>query len=429
MWRPLDTFPVKQHKALRVNNLLKSGVFFAALSFLPGLGNYAFQAIISRNLGNSGEFGLANSALSFTGLLGLPVAIATFAITHYVARFNFAGEDERLHSLLAGCRKFLFRLTIIGSLLAVLLVKPLSDFFHFPRASLMCVALAFTLASLWAAFATALCQGLGWFKRLALIGVLTMLLRLAFGGLATMRMPTAEIVVLASVAGLFANLILLYWRKDLARPSRHPESPWNREFIQFFIVSAACVVGGYCFMQGDLLVAKRYFSGPDLDAYSAAGLLARALPLTVGPMLTVLFTHRSGERDGASMLEHLKLLGLYSIGLVGGAASLFLLRNLCLRIIARNTPEASGMITPFVITMVFIGLLQALALWSLASRWLKISLLYGGLGIANWAALLWEGRSPGELLGVMPVVSALAFGTLFVVWLNTLYRQKSASPL
>ena len=63
-----------------------------------------------------------------------------------------------------------------ATLLAVLLVKPLSDFFHFPRTSLMLMALAYALVGLWAAFATALCQGLGWFKRLAFIGVLTMLL-------------------------------------------------------------------------------------------------------------------------------------------------------------------------------------------------------------------------------------------------------------
>ena len=32
------------------------------------------------------------------------------------------------------------------------------------------------------------------------------------------------------------------------------------------------------------------------------------------------------------------------------------------------------------VTMVFVGLLQLLGIWSLASRWLKISLLYGALG-------------------------------------------------
>jgi O-antigen/teichoic acid export membrane protein len=411
-------------KNSRAGGLLQSGIIFSAISFLPGLGNYAFQAIISRNLGQSGEYGLANSALSFTGLLGLPVAIATFAITHYIARFNFAGEDERLHSLLAGCRKFLFRLTIAGSVLAVLLVKPLSDFFHFQRVSLMLAALVFTLAGLWAAFASALCQGLGWFKRLALIGVLAMLLRLLFGGLVTIKIPTAEMVVFASVAGLLANLVLFYWRKNLSRPSRHPESPWNREFIQFLVVSAACVIGGFCFTQGDLLVAKRYFSGDQLDAYSAAGLLARALPMTVAPLLLVLFTHRSRQGHSDTLIEQLKLLVLYAVGLVGGATILLLLRTFCLKLIARNTPEIASMITPLVIAMVFVGLLQALALWSLASRWSKISLLYGVLGLGYWLTLLGIGKTPAALLRTMPVAAAIAFLILFFFWLVAVKQPK-----
>lgn len=404
----------------RPGRLWQSGVLLSAAAFVAGLGNYAFQAIFSRNLSGSGEYGLANGTLVFANLLGLPLAIATTAVTHYIARFNFSGDDARLHNLLAGCRRFLFRLTIGGSLFAVLLVKPLGVFFHFPRPSLLLVVLGFVWLGLWGAFATALCQGLGWFKRLALIGLLAMSLRLAFGGLITLKFSTAEMVVLASAVGLLANLILLYWKKDLTRPSQHPESPWNRELGQFLIVSAACVGGGYCFTQGDLLVAKRYFPDAELDAYSAAGLLARALPMTVAPLLTVLFTHRSGSHVGDSLREQLKLLGLYAAGLVGGATGLLLLRTFLLKILARNTPEAIEMITPLAITMVFAGLLQALALWALASRWQKIALLYGGLGLGYWLTLLFLGKSSAGLLQVMPLSAALAFMALFIVWLTAL---------
>ena len=77
--------------------------------------------------------------------------------------------------------------------------------------------------------------------------------------------------------------------------------------------------------------------------------------------------------------------------------------------------------------MVFVGLLQALAMWSLASRWIKLSLLYGGLGIAYWMALLCLGKSPADLLHVMPVAAGIAFGVLFLVWLVTMRRHKSAA--
>jgi len=405
--------------------LLQSGIIFSAASFLTGLGNYAFQAIIGRLLKEHGEYGLANSTFVFMGLLGLPLAIATAAVTHYIARFNFSGDDARLQGLLGGCRKFLFRFTIAGSALAVVLIKPLSDFFNFPRTGLMFIALACVLAGLWGAFATALCQGMAWFKRLALIGLLGVCLRLAFGGFIVMKYPAAETAVLATGFALLSNLVLLFWKKDLSRPSQ-AISPWNREFVQFLIVAAACVGGGYCFTQGDMLVAKRFFSNTELDAYSCAERLAAALPIVVAPLLTVLFTHRSGQRHGDALREQLKLLGLYTVGLICGAISLFVLRNFCVKLIfGRPAPEAAAMIAPLAMTMVFVGLLQALAMWALASRWLKIALLYGGLGLAYWITLLCLGKSPEDLLRVMPVTAGIAFGAVFLIWLVAMRGHKT----
>ena len=413
-----------------MNKLWRSGMILTAVSFLAGLGNFAFQAVVGNQLKTSGEFGLMNTTLGFVGLLGLPLAIATTAITHYIARFNFSGDDARLRGLLAGCRKFLFRLTIIGSLLAIVLAKPLSEFLHF-RTGLALAALACALAGLWGGLATALCQGLGWFKRLALIGLLGVGLRLVFGWLVVLKFPAAEWAVLASGVGVLANLVLLFWKKDLSRPA-DPVSPWNRELVQFFIVATACVVGSYLFLSGDLLVVQRclsqhQFSQAELDAYTSAGVFARALPMTVAPLLIVLFTHRSATHTGAALREQLKLIGLYAGGLLVGAIGLLVLRTFCLKLLGRDTPEAAMMIGPLAFTMIFVALLQALAMWALASRWIKIALLYGGLGLAYWITLLCFGNSPADLLRVMPIMAGLSFGTLFVFWLTAMRRHKPIS--
>lgn len=179
----------------------------------------------------------------------------------------------------------------------------------------------------------------------------------------------------------------------------------------------AFVVGNYCFFQGDYLVANKFFTKSDLDAYAAAGILARALPQTVAPMLTVLFTSRSGQRTGGIVSEQIKLIGLSSFGLFFGATCLFALRTFCLKVLGRYTPESAGMVAPFCVAMVFVGLLQALGTWSLASRWIKLALFYCGLGIAYWLALLFLGKSPEELLRIMPLAAGLAFAALFVFWL------------
>ena len=116
---------------------------------------------------------------------------------------------------------------------------------------------------------------------------------------------------------VLANLILFVWQKEFPRQTDNIISPWTAEFRQFLVVSAAWAIGYNCFSQGDLLVANKFFSKSELDAYGSAGLLARALPTVVGPLLTVLFTHRSSHQHHRDALrEQLKLIGLYAAGLL-----------------------------------------------------------------------------------------------------------------
>jgi hypothetical protein len=412
-----------------MKNIWQSGVIFAAIGFLANLIYYVFQIVISRQFEKApGEFGLMNNTITFATYLGLPLAIATQAVTHYIARFHFSGDDARLHGLLAGCRKFLFHMTFAGSILAVVLVKPLGDYFHISRIGLTVIALVCVLGGLWASYVTALCQGLGWFKRLALIGLLAAIARLSFGWPTTKIWPVAEWGVLASVVMLLPNLILLFWKKEFPRRTDTAISPWNSEFIQFLVVSAACVIGSSLFNQWDTMVSQLHFSAADRDAYSAAEKLAVALPTGVGPLLIVLFTHRSSRRHGDALHEQLKFVGLYAGGLIFGAICLYALRGFCLQLLHRNSPEAAGMVGRLSVTMIFVGLLQAIGTWALASRWIKISLLYGGLGLAYWLTLLFLGKSPAELLRVMPIAAGIAFAALFLAWLIALRSHKISAP-
>jgi hypothetical protein len=406
--------------------LLESGLIFSAISFLTGLGNLGFQCVMGNHLTQEGQFSDTNSALNaFMPLLGLGPMIATMAITHHIAHFNAIGDAGRLQGLLAGCRTFLFRLTIFGSLLAIAIAKPLSVFFHYTT-SMMVVTLVCALLGLWTSLATALCQGLAWFKRLALIGFLVMVLRVSFGYFITLKWPKPEMFVLASTFSLLAYLILLFWRKDLS-VSRLAgvTSPWNQEFIVYLTLSAACVVGNYCFASSDLLVMQRHFSvTASGDNYTAAERLAISLPITVAPLLTVLFTNRSMARNADAFRAQLKLIGLYAAGLLFGAVCLFFLRHLCLKLLHKDTPEAAEMIKRLALTMVFVGLLQAMGTWALASRWRKIALLYGGLGLCYSTLILCVGKTATDLLQVMPLAASVAFVILFAVWFVTMRRHQ-----
>lgn len=75
------------------------------------------------------------------------------------------------------------------------------------------------------------------------------------------------------------------------------------------------------------------------------------------------------------------------------------------------------MVSRLAVTMAFIGLMQALGMWALASRWLKVALLYGASGLVYWLVLLTWGKSPPVMLQLMPAAAGSAFGLLFVSWL------------
>jgi len=411
-----------------MKNVWRSGIIFTASNFLTLIIGFGFQIIVSRQLqGQAGEFGYVQTAIAFIGLLSLPLAIATQSVTHYIARFHFSSENERLHSLLTSCRKFLLHITIAGSVAAVVLIEPLGHFFGIPRTSLTFIALLCVLAGFWSCFFSALCQGLGWFKRLALIGLLAAVIRFAFGVSATRISPIAEWAVLASTVMLLSNLVLLFWKQEFPRKTGMAVSVWSKEMIQFLVVSTSCTIGTNCFSQYDLLVAQHYhFPGDELNHYTAAGLLARQIPTLVGPLLTVLFTHRSSRQQhhGDELWEQMKLLGLFAFGLVFNATGLCVLKTVGLRLLSQNTPEAAAMIAPFAISMVFIGLLQAIGTWALASHWIRISLLYGALGVGYWALLLMFGKTPTALLHIMPLAAGIAFTVLFSFWFVAMRRHK-----
>jgi O-antigen/teichoic acid export membrane protein len=403
--------------------LWRSGIVWSVLSFIAGLGNLAVSAVLGHRLSKP-EYGFANSTLDFITFLGLPLQAFSTALIHYIAHFRASNDQARLQGLLAGCQKVLLRVSIGGSILAILLFKPLGMFFHFPRASLMLMALLCMLAAVWSGLAVAMCQGMAWFKRMAVIGVVAVLMRFAFCWALTKPFPTAEIAVGATLFSFIANLSLLYWWKDIFQHGSEQISPWNRQFANFLIVTAGTVAGTFFFTAGDGLAAQRYFSGNDLGAYQGAARFGRAIPATVGPLLMVMFTSRSGNKEGAAIADQRILLGLYAIGLACGAAGLVMFRRLFVKFIfGADNPEAAAMIIPFSVTMTLVGLNQAIGMWSLANRWLAVAAVYGTLGICYWALLLTTGRTPAALLHAMPIGAGCAFCVLCGAWLLKLRKR------
>jgi hypothetical protein len=145
-------------------------------------------------------------------------------------------------------------------------------------------------------------------------------------------------------------------------------------------------------------------------------------------MLAVLFTSRSGQRNQSALREQFRLLALYAVGLAFGATVLLVMRGFFVKVIFNEeTPAAADMLVRLGVTMAFVGLMQALATWSLASRWLKLSVVYGLAGVTYWFVLIHWGKSPNEMLRLMPPIAGSAFALLLVFWLLTMRNQSDRS--
>jgi O-antigen/teichoic acid export membrane protein len=420
-------------KSLLKEKILHSGIIFTAISLVSGFGNFLYQSVIGRRL-DAAEYGFANAADAFTGLLGLPILMASTAVIHHIAHFRGTKNEARLQGLLVGCQSFLLKLTVAGCVLGVVLIQPLSRYFGIPRTSLTMAALTGLIIALWSGYAMALAQGMGWFKRLALIGLAGVIVRIAFVSFATRMHPVAEASVLAVATGTLLYLLVFAWWRDLVK-SGERISPWDGDFFLYLAVAAAGVLAQYCFTKGDMLVASKYFSATDMGAYAAAAKISSALHFAVSPLLLVLFTARSSERAGQKLGAPLGLLLLYAAGLATGAFVLFFARDLCVKLIfGQPSAVSSAMIARLAMTMIFVGLIQALGMWALASHWLKMGLLYGALGVAYWATLLIVARqttprgthlNPATLLNLMPVIAAACFAVMFITWVVTLRRGRA----
>ena len=112
------------------------------------------------------------------------------------------------------------------------------------------------------------------------------------------------------------------------------------------------------------------------------------------------------------------------------AGWLFLLvfRTLCLKVLGKYSPEAAAMLIPFSITMAFVGMSQAMAMWALASRWTKIAMLYGVLGLGYWLVLFFFGKTASALVHVMPIASGVAFAILFLDLAHLQMKQHRNPP-
>jgi hypothetical protein len=386
--------------------------------------NLAAQIIFRREL-NPGEFGTLNTALGAIGLMTLPALALNQAFTHYFAREHAGESSARIGLLRASALIASETFALVWGGLCLVLVFVLSTLLGVPRFSLELFLLLNVLIAVGSVISGAVCER---GHRLRLwAGLLTAaaFARVLAGAGLTSQQPWAEAGLAAVLlAGLITMIPALQARETTFAARR---AAWravlDRDFLLCAGATFSVLLALFLFSSADRVVAQSCF-GTTLseripvstgslgaassekytyvtsvvdwnafDGYQTAGLLARALLWGTQPLLWILFAHRSqlARTTPASLTFFWIYLGALPAGalLLGGLAQP-LSRLFC----GADFQSTAHFVPSLAATMVPLGLLQALGVFSLASRRYHECFTLGACSIGYAFILFFFARQP-----------------------------------
>jgi hypothetical protein len=400
-------------------NLATQGLLFGAMWGRPG--------------NRPGEFGTFNAALGIVGLLALPVLALRQALRLFFARAQSAGLDHLRGSAVTILETAAW---VWGGCCVILLLLPL-PLPALPRFALDLFTLMNVLLALGAALSSEVCAEARQPRRWTLLLIGACVTRLILGVWFTMYQPWAEAALGAFLLAGFITLApaLRPREIDAATRLRACASALDRSFLLFAGATLSVLLALYLFTNADRIAALSWMniriddtnvpSTPlrnSFDVYQATGLLARALLWGTLPLLWLLYAERS--KLDKTTAASLKFFWVYLAALVIGAFALAFLTQKDGPIDAR-LPGAAMIGPTFASVMIPLGLLQGLAVFSLASRRYPECFVLGGCGVVYALVLAMVGRRPETML---PYMFGLSMVTLMIVLFVGVVRWGRRQP-
>ena len=382
------------------------------------------QIILHREL-LPGEFGTFNTALGVIGLMTVPVIALVQTFNWHFVYKRVPGQEQRFQEIRSSELAVIETITWVWAIISGVLLLIGLPLLELPRYSVNLLVLLNVLLALGALLSGAMyCSG-GRRRTWVWLLVGAAVARLVLGITMSWYERWAEA---ALVAFLFAGLI------TLAPALRSTETSLAERFKALktvldgaFLIDPGAIfrvlLGIYLFTNGDRIVAQSWFGTaadnnigyvdwPMFDAYQTAGLLGRSILWGTQPLLLMLFIRRARvDRTTASSLDW---FWLYLGALVTGVTLVNLFHVPLSRLFCGADYFRTAHLVPvFTITMIPLGLLQGIGMFSLASRRYPECFVFGVCSIGYAVVLYLAGRNPqimpaymfgGSLVSLMAVL-------------------------
>ena len=372
---------------------------------LIALLNFTAQIVFRRELA-PGEFGTLNTALGMIGLMTVPVLALNQAFTHYLARPCADESSARIDSLRAAALLVTETFAWIWGALSLLLVFLLLPLLDLPRFSLQLFTLMNVLIALGGLVSWTVYQGGNQLRLWAWLLAAAALARVLVGAGLAGQEPWAESGLAAFLLAGFITLTpaLRSRETDAATRLKACQTILDRDFLLGAGATFSVLLALFLFSSADRIVAQSWFgvatnnnmglvNWPLFDAYQTAGLLGRGILWGTQPLLWILFAQRS--RLDHTTPASLTFFWIYLGALVLGAILLGCLAQPLSRLFCGPDFQSTALFVPsFAAVMVPLGVLQALGVFSLASRRYHECFVLGGCGVGYTLLLYLAGRQP-----------------------------------
>ncbi len=372
---------------------------------LVALLNFIALIVLRRELA-PGEFGTLNTALAAIGLMTVPVLALNQAFTNYLARHPAPGQSARIDSLRDAALPVTGTFAWVWGALCIPLVFLLLWPLDLPRVSLRLFILVNVLAAVGGLMSRAVCRGGHQLRLWAWLLAGSALARVLAGAGLAWQEPWAESGLAAFLLAGVITLAPALRSGETSAAVRFKSclAVCDRDFLLCAGSTFSVLLALFLFSSADRLVAQSCFgvitnnnlglvNWPLFDAYHTAGLLGRALLWGTQPLLWILFAQRS--RLDRTTPASLTFFWIYLGALLAGAMILGCLAQPLSRFFCGANFQSTAFFVPsFAAVMVPLGLLQALGVFSLASRRHPECFVLGACAAGYTLLLYYAGRQP-----------------------------------
>jgi O-antigen/teichoic acid export membrane protein len=274
-----------------------------------------YQFVVGHTLGTEefADFATALSLVYFGAMAAGPISATA---TRFSAEFAERGEFGKIRSVAALLSRWVTGWGLVGCVIALVAVRPVSTWLHFRSVVPLVVAIAVVYLTLLVSLARGFLRGVQDFPRYNLGLIVEAGLRLGLGVLFVNLLLNAGAalaayaIALVIVLPLSAGQVKSTWRAHLSAPV-DPSTirRFGLPMLLFALISAG-------FLTVDMVLVKRLFAAPEAGLYGGAVTLARSVGLIYAPfglMLLPLFVAET-VRGGRPLLTLLRV-GAYFVGL------------------------------------------------------------------------------------------------------------------